>query len=251
MKEAVVRRLVELNYQFYQTFGEAFAISRRRVQPGVLKILAEIPSHGHWLDLGCGSGSLAQVWVNQQRSGSYHGLDFSQVLLDEAQKNIRKTIIPDGLDVQFIQTDLLSSDWQASLARQNYDGIVSFAVLHHIPSAKKRTALLKQARSLLAQGGLLIHSNWEFQNSPKWLARIQPWSLVGLSDQDVEAGDTLLDWRFALVDQPESIGYRYIHQFNTQEWQDLADSTGFKISSRFSSDGQGGRLALYQVWQAV
>ena len=59
MQENVIQQLLDINFQFYQTFGEAFAATRRRVQPGIRKVLERIPDKGKWLDLGCGSGGLA------------------------------------------------------------------------------------------------------------------------------------------------------------------------------------------------
>ncbi len=111
MQAAVIQQLLDINYQFYQTFGEAFAATRRRVQPGIRQVLGMIPSDGNWLDLGCGSGALAQLWVNQMRRGVYHGVDFSTVLLQEARELLGKEKIPVGLDIQFIEADLLSQKW--------------------------------------------------------------------------------------------------------------------------------------------
>ncbi len=249
MRAAIIQQLFELNYQFYQTFGEAFAATRRRVQPGIRLVLEKIPKIGDWLDLGCGSGALAQLWVQQKRTGCYHGLDFSTVLLKEASENISQELVP-GMDIQFLAGDLTSNNWPAILPRKSYDGVLCFAAMHHLPAYERRLQLVHQVRQLLWRGGLFIHSNWQFQNSPRLLARIQPWSQVGLHPEDLEDGDTLLDWRYSLPGQREQVGYRYVHLFSDAEFEQLARESGFDIVERFESDGEGGRLGLYQIWQA-
>lgn len=251
MQTEVIQQLLDINYQFYQTFGGAFAATRRRVQPGIRKVMERIPPEGFWLDLGCGSGALAQLWASQGRQGGYHGLDFSTVLLQEARELVAREKISAGLNIQFIEADLLSAHWPASLSRSSYDGVLCFAAMHHIPGFETRLQLVRQVRALLVEGSLFIHSNWQFQHSPRLLARVQPWIQIGLKHEDVEEGDTLLDWRYALPGQSEQVGYRYIHRFSEDEFERLAHEGGFEIKDKFESDGEGGRLGLYQIWQAV
>ncbi len=251
MQAEVIQQLLDINYQFYQTFGGAFAVTRRRVQPGIRKVLELIPEHGYWLDLGCGSGALAHLWVKQGRQGGYHGLDFSAVLLQEARDLLAGEEIGTGLEIQFAEADLLSPVWPAAVERKKYDGILCFAAMHHIPAYEKRLQFVKQVRELLAEDGMFIHSNWQFQHSPRLMARVQSWSQIGLQSERLEEGDTLLDWRYALPGQSEQVGYRYVHRFSEDEFKRLAQEGRFEIKDRFESDGEGGRLGLYQIWQAI
>jgi SAM-dependent methyltransferase len=250
MQPNVITSLLNINAQFYQTFATSFAATRRRIQPGVRHILNQLPRHGCWLDLGCGSGNLAVEWVLSAKTGVYHGLDFSSGLLAEAHKVIEPLQHPD-LSILFDQIDLSSPDWQKSVTGQPWDGALAFAVLHHLPSELLRREVLSTVRALLHPGGFFIHSEWQFQNSPKLLARSQPWNLVNLESGELEEGDTLLDWRQTAPGQPEQRGLRYVHLFTTSELENLASKCGFTITDQFESDGEGGRLGLYQVWQAV
>ena len=79
--------------------------------------------------------------------------------------------------------------------------------------------------------------------SPRLQARVVPWEAIGLSQEEVEPGDYLLDWRRG------GIGLRYVHHFNEEELQNLATKAGYQIVETFYSDGEGGRLGLYQVWE--
>jgi 2-polyprenyl-3-methyl-5-hydroxy-6-metoxy-1,4-benzoquinol methylase len=228
--------LLELNRQFYQTFALSFSATRQRLQPGVLRILEAIDPQADLLDLGCGNGELAHELARCGHAGSYTGLDFSPPLLEEASAGQ-----PDNF--RFIQADLSSKDWEAALGDNRYDGILLFAVLHHIPGVELRLQLLRKVRGLLKPEGRFIHSEWQFLNSPRLAARVQPWEKAGLSESDVDGGDYLLDWREG------GQGLRYVHHFSETELSALAHEAGFEVLESFLSDGENGRLGLYQVWK--
>jgi SAM-dependent methyltransferase len=249
VKQKTILKLVNLNKQFYQTFGGAFAQTRQRIQPGVRAVLEKIPKHGNWLDLGCGSGALALEWLQQSRRGVYHGLDFSDVLLDKARAGLAQGHIPDTISFEFEKVNLIELDWIKSVGKEYWDGVLAFAVLHHIPDMELRASILKAVHAALKPGGILVHSEWQFHNSEKWMMRRQPWSLVGIDAKDIDIGDTLLDWRHIMTGQTEKVGLRYVHLFSKNELTVLAFHTGFKLIDEFESDGEGGNLGIYQIWQ--
>jgi tRNA (uracil-5-)-methyltransferase TRM9 len=250
MNSDTIQILLDLNRRFYTEFGSSFSATRQRIQPGVRRVLKDLPDSATdaWLDLGCGSGSLAVEWLLAGRQSTYLGLDFSQVLLEDAQRSINN--LPGREHVSFAPVDLSGPGWVDGLGAP-FTGAFSFAVLHHIPSSALRQKVLNQLNSLLLTEGRFILSVWQFQHSPKLLSRRVPWNQVGLQDSDLEPGDTLLDWRAEGSDSPEKIGLRYVHQFGTVELTNLARESGFQIIESFESDGQGGRLGLYQVWRKM
>jgi tRNA (uracil-5-)-methyltransferase TRM9 len=229
-------RLLELNRQFYQTFAAQFSATRQRLQPGVTRTLEQIDISADVLDLGCGNGELARQLARRGSSGTYTGLDFSPALLEHASAG-------QPSNFRFLQVDLSRPDWDASLQAGQYDAILAFAVLHHIPGKDLRLQLLNNVRSLLLDGGRFIHSEWQFLNSPRLKARIQPWEAIGLSESDVDPGDYLLDWRQG------GVGLRYVHHFSEAELMELAEATGFRITESFFSDGENSHLGLYQIWR--
>lgn len=242
-----ISRLNQLNAEFYQTFAQHFSGTRLRLQPGVAKILKDLPPDLHLLDLGCGNGELAHALSQQGFAGCYTGLDSSEALLVIARQRIAG-----GFPADFIQADLSAAGWENELQQASdprlrplYDGILAFAVLHHLPGWEARQQVLHQVHSLLSSHGRFIHSEWQFLNSPRLRGRLQPWEAIGLSSADVDPGDYLLDWRQG------GYGLRYVHHFSFSELQELAAWTGFQISETFHSDGAGGNLGLYQVWLRV
>ena len=81
-------------------------------------MLEEFIHDGDWLDLGCGSGALITHWIKPELKGSYTGLDFSEALLCEARKNLLDQPDHPGLDVRYLQADLLDANW--ALAREQH-----------------------------------------------------------------------------------------------------------------------------------
>jgi SAM-dependent methyltransferase len=246
MDSSIVVRLVELNRDFYTRFGDSFSATRHRIQPGVRRVLESLKGDEDILDLGCGNGELARELAKRGHRGSYLGVDFSLPLLREAE------VLPEGFSARFVEADLtrLSAFSGQLLALSNVEGSVSgwslitaFAVLHHIPSYELRLNLLSTARQLLGPDGKFIHSIWQFLNSEKLKSRIQDWSEAGLSLDEVEPSDYLLDWRSG------GRGLRYVHHFDEAELSGLAEAAGFQVRDVFYSDGETRNLALYQVWE--
>ena len=273
MNPAAAQRLIAINREFYNRFGASFSASRRRLQPGVCRMLDSLKGDESILDLGCGNGELARALAKCGHRGPYLGLDFSLPLLQEAESQAQgaaRSPGPErsagqgstldavvsrspehsegsskGFSARFLQADLtqLSTLSGRLPITDRWSLITAFATLHHIPGNNLRREILHSVHELLAEDGRFIHSNWQFLNSDKLRARIQPWDTALISPADIDAGDYLLDWRNG------GRGLRYVHHFSEQELNDLARLAGFRVTDCFYSDGQGGKLGLYQTWQ--
>ena len=241
MDSEVCQRLLQLNNLFYQTFAVQFSATRQRLQPGVLKIIDDLPSPAQILDLGCGNGELARQLAKHVQEGEYIGIDSSAELLEIARQSIKPIHRPE-FTVQFHQADLSNPDWDRILGDLKFNVICAFAILHHIPGESLRKQIISRLAARLTPGGVFIHSEWQFLNSPRLRARILPWATIGLSDSQVDAGDYLLDWRSG------GEGLRYVHHFSSFELTQLAEQSGFRILNEFNSDGEENRLGLYQIW---
>ncbi len=228
-------RLLDLNQQFYQTFGKEFSATRSRIQPGVKGIMEHLRGPEAILDLGCGNGSLARHLSRKGHPGRYIGLDFSSVLLGETEN------LPPNF--MFLNTDL-AGDWQENrwVFSQGFDLVCAFAVLHHIPGDPLRIKILKKIHEVLQPKGQFVHSEWQFFNSSKLRARLQEAETAGFSPLELDPGDYFMDWRRG------GHGLRYVHLFNEIELASLAAASGFSILDTFHSDGENGKLGLYQLW---
>ncbi|MBE7433890.1 MAG: class I SAM-dependent methyltransferase [Anaerolineales bacterium] len=236
MDSRTTKRLIELNRDFYEQFAGSFSATRQRLQHGVRKILDSIGEDDSVLDLGCGNGLFLRELHKRGHRASLLGADFSLPLLREAESTPGVGFKAVDLAQLSLTTDQLSVDG-------GWDVITMFATLHHIPANEIRLDILRTVKTLLKPDGRFILSNWQFLNSEKLKSRIQPWSRVGLSDEDVDSGDYLLDWRGG-----GGGGLRYAHQFSAEELLGLANQVQMKVEAGFYSDGENGRLGLYQIW---
>jgi tRNA (uracil-5-)-methyltransferase TRM9 len=232
--------LIDLNRTFYQTFSQQFSATRQRLQPGVQCIFDHIAGQETVLELGCGNGQFGNELFGRGHQGIYTGLDSNTDFLKIARGNL-----PGGEHIALVQGDLSSTDWDANLPVDKYDLVLAFAVLHHIPSFVLRKQILHKIRKLTAPGGRFIHSEWQFLNSPRLRSRIQPWEQIGITSEQVEDGDYLIDWRSG------GHGLRYVHVYDSTELESIAADTDYKILDSFYSDGEGGNQAIYQIWKRV
>ncbi|MBM4426745.1 MAG: class I SAM-dependent methyltransferase [Chloroflexi bacterium] len=238
MHSSIAKQLIELNRRFYDQFGDSFSATRQRLQPGVRKILETIREDESVLDLGCGNGNFLRELQKRGHKATLRGVDFSLPLLRDAEST-------PGVDFREVDLTKLSAFSDQLLAVDGQWSVVTiFATLHHIPSHEIRMDILKTVKNLLKPDGRFILSNWQFLNSEKLKARIQPWSRVGISDDEVDNGDYLLDWRSG------GEGLRYAHHFSAEELLGLAEQVGMKVEASFLSDGENGRLGLYQVLES-
>lgn len=236
MNSAVAARLIELNREFYTRFGDSFSATRHRIQPGVRRVLEMLEGDEDILDLGCGNGWFARELAERGHRGAYLGVDFSLPLLRDAES------YAGGFSATFKEVDITRLSVISDQFTDNWSLITCFATLHHIPSRELRVGILGTVYQLLKPEGLFIHSNWQFLNSEKLKARIQPWEAAAIDRSEVEPGDYLLDWRSG------GSGLRYVHHFDEAELAELAQATGFQVRDVFYSDGETGNLGLYQVW---
>jgi len=234
----VVQELNRLNRGFYQTFAASFSETRARLQPGVANTVDRIADSDSVLDLGCGNGGVARHLAQRGHQGVYYGFDSSSALIEIAQRDCPHP------QAQFFVADLIERDWP-QLTPGPFDHVFAFAVLHHIPGEELRIQILHQIHSLLSAEGKFTLSNWNFLESKRLQKRVLPWSTIKVDEDDVDSGDALLDWR------RDGYGLRYVHHFNENELARLAQATGFRIVDTFYSDGEGGRLGLYQAWERV
>jgi 2-polyprenyl-3-methyl-5-hydroxy-6-metoxy-1,4-benzoquinol methylase len=237
MNSTTAQQLIDLNRRFYAEFGAQFSATRQRIQPGVRKFILQLVGAEQILDLGCGNGELARALAQNGFQGTYLGLDFSLPLLNAAMSQ------PKGLSANFRAADLTTLDWDQALTPARFSIVTAFAVLHHIPDANLHRRILMKVYDLLEPGGKFILSSWQFLNSEKLKHRIQAWDVAGLTPTEVDDGDYLLDWRSG------GSGLRYVHHFSPLALDKLAAETGFQVQESFFSDGEGGRLGLYQVWE--
>ncbi len=240
MNAETQQRLRELNRELYDTFAGAFSDSRAESEPGFERIVAQMAPGDRVIDLGCGQARLARLLPP---GCTYVGVDFSAEMVRVAREMLSEPEARAGAgtrDIRFVTADLVSDPWEA-LVGGDFDWVVLRAVLHHIPGYASRRQVLARAARVLAPGGRLVVANWQFLQIERLRRRLLPWSTVGLTGEEVEPGDYLLDWR------RQGHGLRYVHLIDEEEMRRLARDVGLEIVSLFRADGHTNDLTLYAV----
>jgi hypothetical protein len=114
-------------------------------------------------------------------------------------------------------------------------------VLHHLPGWQLRREVMAGLASLLEPGGQMVVSTWQFMHSARLRRKIVPWQAIGLTPDQVEPGDFLLDWRRG------GYGLRYCHFVAESEMVELAEIAGMALRAMFRADGREGDLNLFTV----
>lgn len=230
MEEAIVRRLVDLNKDFYEGFAVPFSESRSGPQPGYKKLLEFFPpGKPSILDVGCGNGRFGRYLIEQGLTFDYTGVDFSSSFIS----------LIDDVPGSFFARDLSQPDSLSGLGE--YQIVICLSTLQHIPGQENRLRLLREMRDHLESGCYLMLANWQFFTSPRQRRKILPWSTIGLTDSDVEDGDFLLTWRRG------GNGVRYAAYLDAGTIEEMAASINLRIVNQYYSDGREEALNLYSV----
>jgi SAM-dependent methyltransferase len=246
MNADTARHLALLNAAFYEQHGLAFAETRPRLNLGVRKVLARIVPGARVLDVGCGDGKPGR-WLTSDRPAArrpeaagrsidYLGLDASASMITRA-----RALTGEREGVAFAQVDVLAEDWAAPYT-DSFGWVLAFAVLHHVPGAIGRARLVRELAACCQPGGRVAISCWRPSRSPRLLGRVAAWSEIGLTADDVDPGDLLMAWERA-----GQRAWRYVHEVEPLELDDIATHAGLSLVERFVADGHAGDLADYAI----
>ena len=124
--------LQDLNLNFYNRYGYDFSKTRSNLWDGMKKIKEIVNDDDFVLDIGCGNGRIAPLFNKDK----YIGIDFSSSLLNDARIKNKEYI--------FIEKDILKPLWFTDLDK--FDVVLLIAIIHHIPSIKKRIQFFKDIK---------------------------------------------------------------------------------------------------------
>ncbi len=258
MRKYLIRILNQLNQDFYNQIGTDFSATRNFAWTGWEKFPKYLKQKNNLkiLDLACGNGRLIDfLEKNLPNNFSYLGLDNSRTLLEIAKNKFPK--------YQFNYFDLINNfliNQKIILnTQEKFDLITVFGLTHHLASNQLRKELLRSLKNNLNQNGIIVLSNWQFAkekerfqkntiNYKKILknSKINLWQKIKLIFilSQLEKNDFLLDWRQG--EKAEQV-FRYCHQVDEMEIEQIAKENRLKIITKFSSDGKSGNLNQYFI----
>lgn len=247
-----IKKLNQVNLEFYSEAGKDFDKTRQQYWEGWERLLPQLHSvfsettELSVLDLGCGNGRFGRFLADYLPSKTfmYHGVDSNHQLLSITVSALRdKAGITSKTDQLDVVTALLEDTVEAVIHDQ-YDLVVMFGVLHHIPSENLRKKLLKILLSAVKPGGLLILSSWQFATLPRFSSRFIDPAQFNVNPETLEKNDYFLDW------QRGTVAYRYCHFADEAELRFLIrDVSQLEPIDVFYADGNTHNLNCYAVVQ--
>ncbi|MDD9970947.1 MAG: class I SAM-dependent methyltransferase [Myxococcales bacterium] len=233
-----------INREFYDRRAVAFTRKRDRPWKGFERVLAGVHPGAAVLDVGCGHGRFARALATTDTPGlHYVGIDSSPAMLALAHAQE----LPSW--AEFRQVDVVTTPPSDAVPHESFDLVVMFGLLHHIPGAATRWALLRSALACARPGGTLAVSLWRFDRSPRFARhRLDPAESLkrfpGLSCSDLEAGGALLDFD-GQTDPP-----RYCHFPDADEIASILTLPGTSLLDHYVPT-TGDRLNEYVVFRRL
>ncbi len=250
MDERTRDLLLGLNRRFYAAVAEPFHRTRLARSRGMEQLLAYVgprlrrPGVLRVADIGCGNGRFALLLdglgAQVGAEVDYTGVDGDAALLSHAAALTAELA---HVAPRWLAADLADPAWAEPLGG-GYHLVACLATLQHLPGYPLRLETVRRLRSLLAPGGVLALSAWQFLSSARLAARQLAWSTVGVDPAAVEAGDALLPWSQGVS------AVRYVHQIDEPELRRLARDAGLAVLHTFRADGKEGDLNLYALLAA-
>lgn len=172
-------------HDVYQRIAPEFSVTRGYLWEGVRAFLGEMTSGSLVLEVGCGNGK--NLTLEARRDCCYLGCDFTPEFCRIAAHR--------GVECQ------MANALQLPYRSGSADGILCIAVLHHLSSAERRQAAIREMVRVLRPGGRLLLQVWAYE---------QPAS----SRRQFVRGDNLVDWR---ARDATLLGKRFYHVYERGE----------------------------------
>lgn len=137
------RRLVECGYD--RVAGHYLATKDRQdpLATGALEEMArDLPPGAPVLDLGCGAGIPATLWLTEQ------GFDVTGVDVSKKQLDLARRLVPSAT---FLEADMTDLDF----GPESFGAVVAFHSIIHVPR-EEHPALLERIHDWLRPGGLFL-----------------------------------------------------------------------------------------------
>lgn len=210
MSQTDPQKMVDKVKDDYNLIATEWDMSRNRPSQIKLNLLREIEADAAVLDVGCGNGLMAPFVL--EKGAYYFGLDIAEKLIEIARERYAEDI--EKGKASFVvgeATDLPFKD-------EEFDFVLSFAVLHHLPSAEFRRKFFEEIFRMLRSNGKVKITVWNLCN--EWAkSRFD----IGSQLEGKSSGDVTIPWKGTRGE----IVNRYVHQFSKEELFALAEGAGF------------------------
>ena len=205
------RKIIEKTRDDYDLIAKEWDLSRNRASQLKIYLIESIESGAKVLDIGCGNALLLPFVL--EKGAFYCGLDISKKLIEISRKKYKKEIKEEK--AKFIVGQATELPFQD----EEFDFLISFAVLHHIPSKELRKKFFEETMRISKLKAKVKIIVWNLYN--EWAN-----SRFDISNQlaGKQSGDVVIPWKATRG----KIINRYLHQFSEEELFSLAENAGFE-----------------------
>ena len=205
------QKIIEKTRDDYDLIAREWDLSRNRASQLKIDLVSEIRLKDKVLDIGCGNALMLPFVF--KKGAFYCGIDISKNLIEISKEKYKKEIKEKKAEFTIGQATELS------FKDNEFDFVISFAVLHHIPSEELRKKFFEEIMRISKPNAKVKIIVWNLYN--KWTK-----NRFNISDQLVgeQSGDVTIPWK---ATQGKIID-RYVHQFSEKELFSLAKDAGFE-----------------------
>ena len=240
-----IAHLSAVNRRFYDERADEFNQTRERAWRGwdelFDKYSSSVSSSPDVLDVGCGNGRFARfLHQRRQEPFTYVGIDASALGIEHARNRLDELKNVHLYEHDFIMEAIPTPP---SLESQQFDFIVVFGVLHHVPSSHRRHQLLASLAQRLAPGGVLTYTVWRFDRFERFTKKLVPWDelaaqMPALDLEQLEHGDHIMTWGST---EP---AFRYCHAMSDAEAEELETALPLTALPSFLGDDELNRYHI-------
>ena len=237
------------NKTAYDAIATPFSQSRT-FRFGELPLLLEyIQPEQVIVDLGCGTGRLYQLLVQNQGLGEdvenvvgvldvqYVGVDQSPPEADQPLAGVDYIGIDQSIrQLEAARRDFPEATWVEGTMRaipledNSADVLFCIATFHHLPPDETRAQSLKEMYRVLKPGGRLIMSNWNFESD--WVAsKLEGPGTPGIESKwEREEDHFFVPW---MNPKREILGMRHYWAISPEAHAQLHEESGFLLEEWF------------------
>lgn len=231
MNEQYANYLIQKTREDYDKISSDFSRTRSYLWDDLRQFSSYVKEGDRVLDFGCGNGRLFELF-RDIKNIYYIGVDQSDKLIGLARAEH-----PVG---EF----LCIGDPRLPFADSSFDAVFAVAILHHIPSRRKREDLLIEFRRVLKPGGILIVTVWNLWQK-KYRGLIFKYAIRKIFGQSkLDFGDVFVLW---LDGHGKKIAERYYHAFTGRSLGKVMRASGFVMGKVCHFGGTAKKYNIYAI----
>jgi len=205
------QKIIEKIRNDYDLIAKEWNLSRNRASQLKIDLVKNIESESKVLDIGCGNALMLPFVL--EKSVFYCGLDISEKLIEISREKYKKEIKENKAEFFVGQATELPFE------NEEFDFVISFAVLHHIPSKELRKKFFKEIMRVLKPNAKIKITVWNLLN--EWTNKRFD---IENKLKGKNSGDVVVPWKAT----EGKIINRFVHQFSKEELFFLAKDAGFE-----------------------